>query len=48
MAALGDENAKAGKKFLEDNGKREGVVTTASGLQYEVLKKADGAQPKAD
>lgn len=48
MAAIGDENAKAGKKFLEDNGKREGVVTTASGLQYEVLKKADGAQPKAD
>ncbi|HEY8330122.1 MAG TPA: FKBP-type peptidyl-prolyl cis-trans isomerase [Pseudomonas sp.] len=48
MAALGDENAKAGKKFLEENGKREGVVTTASGLQYEVLKKADGAQPKAD
>lgn len=48
MTALADENAKAGKKFLEDNGKREGVITTASGLQYEVLKKADGAQPKAD
>ena len=27
------------KKFLEENGKREGVTTTASGLQYEVLKK---------
>lgn len=48
MAAIGDENAKAGKKFLEDNGKREGVVTTASGLQYEVVKKAEGAQPKPD
>lgn len=48
MTALADENAKSGKKFLEDNGKREGVTTTASGLQYEVLKKADGAQPKAD
>ncbi|WP_152389133.1 FKBP-type peptidyl-prolyl cis-trans isomerase [Azotobacter salinestris] len=46
MAALGEENAKAGKKFLEENAKRPGVVTTASGLQYEVLKKADGAQPK--
>lgn len=45
MAALSEENAKAGKKFLEENGKREGVTTTASGLQYEVLKKADGAQP---
>lgn len=47
MAALNEESVKAGKKFLEDNGKREGVVTTESGLQYEVLKKAEGAQPKA-
>ncbi|MCY1278437.1 FKBP-type 22 kDa peptidyl-prolyl cis-trans isomerase [compost metagenome] len=46
MTALNAENAKAGKKFLEDNGKREGVVTTASGLQYEIVKKAEGAQPK--
>ena len=46
-AALNDEAAKAGKKFLEENAKKEGVVTTASGLQYEVVKKADGAQPKA-
>ena len=34
MAALNDEAAKAGKKFLEDNAKRDGVKTTASGLQY--------------
>lgn len=47
MTALNAENAKAGKKFLEDNGKRDGVVTTTSGLQYEVVKKAEGAQPKA-
>ena len=47
MAALNEESVKAGKKFLEDNGKREGVVITESGLQYEVLKKAEGAQPKA-
>ena len=40
MTALNAENATAGKKFLEDNGKREGVVTTASGLQYEIVKKA--------
>lgn len=32
-------NLAAGKKFLEENGKREGVVTTESGLQYEVLAK---------
>ncbi|MWV14110.1 FKBP-type peptidyl-prolyl cis-trans isomerase [Pseudomonas sp. R-28-1W-6] len=47
MLALNEEAAKAGKKFLEDNAKKDGVTTTASGLQYEVLKKADGAQPKA-
>ncbi|WAJ36228.1 FKBP-type peptidyl-prolyl cis-trans isomerase [Pseudomonas sp. GOM7] len=48
MVALSKETAEAGKKFLEENGKREGVVTTASGLQYEVIKKTDGAQPKPD
>jgi len=47
LARLGEENMAAGKKFLEENGKRKGVVTTASGLQYEVLKKASGAKPKA-
>jgi len=46
MTKLNEESAQAGKKFLEENGKKEGVVTTASGLQYEVIKKADGAQPK--
>jgi FKBP-type peptidyl-prolyl cis-trans isomerase len=34
-----------GKKFLEENGKREGVITTASGLQYEVLQEGNGNQP---
>ena len=34
-----------GLKFLEENGKREGVITTASGLQYEVLVKGDGPMP---
>jgi FKBP-type peptidyl-prolyl cis-trans isomerase FklB len=32
------ENIAAGKKFLEANGKRSGVVTLPDGLQYEVLK----------
>lgn len=36
-----------GKVFLENNGKREGVVTTASGLQYEVLTEGTGRSPKA-
>lgn len=47
MVEMNEESSKAGKKFLEENAKRDGVVTTASGLQYEVVKKADGAQPKA-
>lgn len=36
---LAKKNLEAGTKFLEENGKREGVVTTDSGLQYEVLEK---------
>ncbi|HUR40895.1 MAG TPA: FKBP-type peptidyl-prolyl cis-trans isomerase [Verrucomicrobiae bacterium] len=39
--------AKAtGEKFLADNAKREGVKTTASGLQYETLTEGTGAAPK--
>lgn len=41
-------NEKAGKDFLEENGKRVEVKTTPSGLQYEVLKEGDGAQPTAN
>lgn len=42
----GDKNSTEGKKFLEDNKKKEGVKTTASGLQYKVVKEGTGAQPK--
>lgn len=38
---------EAGKKFLEENGSRAEVVTTASGLQYEVLAEGNGKKPKA-
>lgn len=40
-------NIAEGKKFLDENKKRASVVTTASGLQYEVLKPGTGAKPKA-
>ena len=46
MSALNDAAAKAGTDFLAENAKRDGVLTTASGLQYEVVKQAEGAQPK--
>ena len=36
---------EAGKAFLAKNGQREGVTTTASGLQYEVLVSGDGPSP---
>src|SRR5213596_3411595 len=42
-----DKNATEGTKFLEENKKKEGVKTTASGLQYKVVKDGTGAQPKA-
>jgi FKBP-type peptidyl-prolyl cis-trans isomerase FklB len=48
MAEANAKAAEAGKKFLEGNAKREGVKTTASGLQYEVIKSAEGPQPTAD
>ena len=43
-----DENAAAGETYLAENGAKEGVVTTASGLQYEVLREGDGASPTSD
>lgn len=38
---------EAGAKFMANNGKKEGVVTLASGLQYAIVKEGDGASPKA-
>lgn len=46
-AKSAEENKKQGVAFLAENTKKEGVVTTASGLQYEVLKPGDGAKPSA-
>jgi len=38
-------NREAGKKFLEENAKADGVITTPSGLQYKVLVKGEGEVP---
>ena len=40
-------NTEAATKFLADNAKKEGVKTTASGLQYQVLKQGTGKRPTA-
>ncbi len=37
---------KSGAAFLEENGKREGVITTETGLQYEVITLGDGPMPE--
>lgn len=36
-----------GEKYLAENAKKDGVITTASGLQYKVLKEGTGKSPKA-
>ncbi len=41
----GEKNLAEGEAFLEDNKKKEGVVTTESGLQYKVMVEGDGALP---
>lgn len=43
----GKKNIEAGKKFLEENSKKEGVKTTGSGLQYKVLTEGSGKKPAA-
>ncbi len=43
--AKGADNLKKGQDFLEANKSKEGVKTTASGMQYIVLKEGNGAKP---
>jgi peptidylprolyl isomerase len=49
-ADIAADNAAKAEKFLAENGKKEGVKTTSSGLQYQVLNEgpADGYSPKAE
>ena len=46
-SAEGKVNIEAGKTFLEANGKKEGVKTTDSGLQYTITKEGTGKSPAA-
>ncbi len=44
--AAAEANAREGREFLKENATRDGVRTTASGLQYLVIREGDGESPK--
>ena len=46
-AEQGKAQKEAGEKYLAENAKKEGVITTKSGLQYKVLTEGNGKQPIA-
>lgn len=46
--ALAAKNLEEGKKFLEENAKKDGVVALPNGLQYIVLEEGTGEKPTAD
>lgn len=49
--AMAAENGKAakeeGEKFLAENSKKDGIITLASGLQYQIIREGNGQKPKA-
>lgn len=45
---MGEKNKKEGDNFLAANKNKEGVKTTASGLQYKIIKSGNGPSPKAE
>jgi FKBP-type peptidyl-prolyl cis-trans isomerase FklB len=46
-AEKGKAAREEGEKYLAENGKKEGVVTLPSGLQYQVLREGNGKKPSA-
>lgn len=47
LKELADKNKRIGKDFLAKNMSQKGVRTTASGMQYQIIKAGNGASPKA-
>ncbi|MFW1811936.1 FKBP-type peptidyl-prolyl cis-trans isomerase [Acinetobacter ursingii] len=45
---LAQDNQKQGQAFLTENAKKSGIITTKSGLQYQVLQAGTGKSPKAN
>jgi FKBP-type peptidyl-prolyl cis-trans isomerase FkpA len=48
MVKQAEENKAKETQFLEENGKKNGIQTTPSGLQYEVISQGEGVKPGAD
>ncbi|MBT0586199.1 FKBP-type peptidyl-prolyl cis-trans isomerase [Alteromonas oceanisediminis] len=46
--AQAEQNLAEGQAYLAENAQKEGVMTTESGLQYEVLEEGDGPKPSAE
>lgn len=40
------QNLEDGKKFLEENKEKEGIIVTESGLQYEIIEEGTGKSPE--
>lgn len=47
LEQMKEDNLQLGAAYLAENKKKEGVVTTDSGLQYKLLEEGDGPKPKA-
>ncbi|VUD59275.1 FKBP-type peptidyl-prolyl cis-trans isomerase FkpA [Thalassocella blandensis] len=47
QAKLAEKNVEIGKKYLEENKAKDGVVTLESGLQYKIVEEGKGASPKS-
>lgn len=45
---MSEEKIDEGRIFLEENGKKEGVTTLESGLQYTVITEGTGPKPKLE
>lgn len=48
QTAEAEKNLEASMKFMEKNAQKPGVVATADGLQYKIIKKGTGKRPTAD